>query len=338
MVEAARGLTEAGHAVWLAGRRDSEFLKAAERTGVRTRVFTIHGDFSPWSTLRMRRFLKRAGVQILVCNLNKDVRVAGLAARLAGTPVVLARHGVQLCGRKWKHRMTLTHLADGIVTNTETIRRAYMEYGWFDEGFIRVVYNGVREDVETGAFDFSKDYPGKRIVFSAGRLSDQKGFDVLIEAAALLRERREDVVFCIAGKGRQRSRLEALVQERGLGATVFFLGFQEEIQPYLKGCDLYVLSSRFEGMPNVVMEAMAAGKAVVATDVNGVRELMTDGKTGLIVPPEDPAALAGAVAEIIDDGNRLAGFGSQGRFRVREHFTMARMIASLETVFYEKLV
>lgn len=337
MVEAARGLSEGGHSVWLASKRGSEILKAADRAGVRTRVFSIHGDFSPLATLGIRRFLKEEGIEILVCNLNKDVRVAGLAARLVGTPVVLARHGVQLCGKQWKHRMTLTHLADGIVTNTETIRRAYMDYGWFDDGFIRVVYNGVREDAGTRPFDFSVSYPGKKVVLGAGRLSGQKGFDVLIEAAALVRAEREDVAFCIAGKGRLRSELEAQVRERGLGDTVFFLGFQENLRPYLKGCDLFVLSSRFEGMPNVVMEAMAVGKAVVATDVNGVGELMVDGKTGVIVPPEDPGTLARAILSVIDDEERLASFGRQGLIRVREHFTMKRMIASLESVFYEKL-
>jgi glycosyltransferase involved in cell wall biosynthesis len=233
--------------------------------------------------------------------------------------------------------MTLTHLVDGIVTNTETIRQAYMDYGWFDEGFIQVVYNGVREDEDAKPIDFSRDYPGKRIVFSAGRMSEQKGFEDLVEAAALLRKQREDVVFCIAGKGRLKLRLETLVRERGLEDTVFFMGFHEDIHPHLKGCDLFVLSSLYEGMPNVVMEAMAVGKAVVATDVNGVRELMVEGKTGMIVPPKRPDILAETIHGIIDDTDRLDAFGAEGLRRVREHFTMEQMIEALETYFYEKL-
>ena len=337
MVETARGLTEAGHDVWLASKKDSILLNAAAKAGVRTRVFTIRGDLSPMTTFKIKRFLKREGIQVLVCNLNKDVRVAGLAARLSGRPVVLARHGVQLCGKEWKHRMTLTHLVDGIVTNTETIRQAYMDYGWFEDDFVKVVYNGVHQDSGVPRYDFSKDHPGKKVVFSAGRMSEQKGFDDLIKAAAILRRRREDVVFCIAGEGRLRLRLENLVRERGLKDTVFFVGFHEDIHPFLKGCDLFVLSSLFEGMPNVVMEAMAMGKAVVATDVNGVRELMVDGETGKIIPTKRPDILAETIHSLIDDEDKLNAFGSAGLRRVREQFTMEQMIAALEAHFYEKL-
>jgi glycosyltransferase involved in cell wall biosynthesis len=115
------------------------------------------------------------------------------------------------------------------------------------------------------------------------------------------------------------------------------MGFHEDIHPFLKGCDLFVLSSLFEGMPNVVMEAMAMGKAVVATDVNGVRELMMDGETGKIIPPKRPDILAETIHSLIDDEDRLNAFGSAGLRRVREQFTMEQMIAELEAHFYEKL-
>ncbi len=250
---------------------------------------------------------------------------------------MIARHGVLLCGRKWKHRFTLTRLADGILTNTESIRDSYMGYGWFRDDFIDVIYNGVevRDDVEP--HDFSERFPGKKIVFSAGRLAEQKGFSCLIEAAAMLRRKRDDLVFVIAGKGRLEGKLKRLARDAGVDDCVVFEGFVENVESYVRGCALVVLSSLFEGMPNIVMEAMAAGKAVVATDVNGVRELMVDGETGEIVPPRDSTALAEAIDRLIDDDRLLGEYGRNGLKRVESRFTMPAMIAGLEEYFARKL-
>jgi glycosyltransferase involved in cell wall biosynthesis len=175
------------------------------------------------------------------------------------------------------------------------------------------------------------------VVFGAGRLSDQKGFDILIHAADLLKEKCKDLVFVVAGKGREGDKLKNLVSKHNLKNVIHFIGFVEDIHPYLQGCDLFVLSSLFEGMPNVVMEAMAEGKAVAATDVNGVRELMVHKKTGIIIPPRDPQALADAIHDLINDPEQLRKFGKAGLERVRSHFTLEKMIRNLETYFQEKL-
>jgi glycosyltransferase involved in cell wall biosynthesis len=110
-----------------------------------------------------------------------------------------------------------------------------------------------------------------------------------------------------------------------------------DIYPYLKGCTLFVLASLYEGMPNVVMEAMAMRKPVVATDVNGARELVIDGKRGLIVPPKDPQALAEAIASVIDRPETLENFGREGLERVSRSFTMQTMVENLEAYLLQKL-
>jgi glycosyltransferase involved in cell wall biosynthesis len=271
------------------------------------------------------------------------VRVGGLAARMVGTPLVLARHGMLLCSRKWKHRLTLTRLTDGIITNSRTIRETYAGYGWFDADFVKVIYNGLDIPERVEPHDFSKRFPGKKIIYSAGRLSEQKGFGYLIEAAALLSAKRDDLVFAISGEGKLENELKAKARAAGLESSFIFLGFAGDIYPFLKGCDLFVLASLFEGMPNVVMEAMAMKKPVVATDVNGARELMGAGdsgtacRTGIIVPPKDPAAIAAAILEIIDDPGKAESFGNAGYERVRTMFTTRAMVDNLERHLREKL-
>ena len=343
MVNAAKGLTDRGHNVVLASKKNSRLLKYAAEKGVRTEVITIRSDFSPPATLRIASWMTQHETDVLICNLNKDVRVAGLAARLIGRSVVLARHGMLLCSKKWKHKISLTRLTDGIITNSETIKAAYATYGWFDDNFVKVIYNGLNIPETVEPFDFASRYPGKKIIYSAGRLSKQKGFEYLIEAAAILKSKRNDLIFAISGEGKLESELSNQIRTLGLEDSFVLLGFTPDIYPCLKGCDLFVLASLFEGMPNVVMEAMAMKKAVVATDVNGARELMGASAeslrcdTGLIIPPKAPQAIAEAIEKLIDNPEALEACGKAGYERLRAHFTMEAMIDHLEEHLYNKI-
>ena len=343
MVNAAKGLTDRGHNVVLASKRNSRLLEYAAGRGVRTEVMEIRGDLSPLATLKIASWMKKHETDVLICNLNKDVRVAGLAARLVGRPVVLARHGMLLCSKKWKHKLSLTRLTDGIITNSRTIREAYAGYGWFDRDFVKVIYNGLAIPAQVDAFDFASRFPGKKIIYSAGRLSKQKGFEYLIDAAAMLQRKRDDLIFAISGEGKLEAELKNRVKALGLEESFIFLGFTPDIYPCLKGCDLFVLASLFEGMPNVVMEAMAMQKPVIATDVNGARELMGASEmslvcdTGLIIPPKEPQAIAEAIEKIIDNPVLLAAYGKAGHERVETQFTVPIMIDNLEKHLQAKL-
>jgi len=338
MVHAAKELHEKGHCVRIASKKNSRLLEYATQKGVPTTIIEIRADISPHKTLQIASYLKKHSIDVLICNLNKDVRVAGLAARIAGTPVVIARHGMLLCSKKWKHKISLTKFTDGIITNSRTIQETYHGYGWFKPDFVKIIYNGIDIPENVNPVDFASRFPGKKIIYSAGRLATQKGFRYLIEAAALLKKERDNLVFLISGEGKLASELQVQADTAGLHDSFVFEGFTPDIFPYLKGCDLFVLASLFEGMPNVVMEAMAMGKPVVATDVNGARELIDDGITGIIVPSHDPEALSRAIASLIDDPKKMASFGKNGLIRVTEQFTMSRMTENLEQLLIARLV
>ena len=337
MVHAAKGLQEKGHCVRVASRKNSRILDYASQKKIPTVCIEIHADISPLKTLHIASYLKELSIDVLICNLNKDVRVAGLAARIAGTPVVIARHGMLLCSKKWKHKISLTKFTDGIITNSKTIQETYAGYGWFPKDFVKVIYNGIVIPEHVEQVDFSSRFPCKKIIYSAGRFSEQKGFNYLIEAAQILQKKRSDLAFFVSGEGKLASILQKQVADAGLRETFVFEGFADDIFPYLKGCDLFVLASLFEGMPNVVMEAMAAAKPVIATDVNGARELMQDGNTGFIVPPANPLALANAIDSLIDNTEKLRAFGTAGKERVAQHFTMQQMTDNLEAFLRLKL-
>ncbi len=338
MITAAAGMRERGHRVVVASKKNAVILKKAREKGVAGTVFNVRSDFSPLQTWRIKNYIEANQVDILICNLNKDVRVAGLAARLASNkPLVFARHGILLCGKKWKHRLTLSFLADGIITNTRTIAHAYQKYGWFEENYVQVLYNGVEPVTSAKPVDFGPEAAGRKVIFSAGRLSEQKGYEYLIDAAADLCAKRDDLFFAVAGKGKLEKSLEARVMRKGLAKRFVFLGFKEDMGPYLNGCDIFVLPSLFEGMPNAVMEAMSAGAPVISTDVNGALELTADGTVGKIVPARDSRALAEAIEELVDNPALRRELATQGQKRVRKHFTIDTMVNNLEQMLQQRL-
>lgn len=338
MLSAATQLAARGHHVLMIGKAGSKFIAHASKAGLSSLGISKWQKFTGLYLHAISKQLSKQKNEILICNLNTDVRSAGLMAKMRGTPVVLARHGLLMFNKKKaRYKFSAKYILDGIITNSKTIKAVYAGYGWFDEQFVKVIYNGITIPDHIVPYDFAKRFPGKKIIYSAGRLSEQKGFTYLIEAAAILQKTRSNLLFAISGEGKLESELKQQVANLGLENSFIFLGLSADIYPYLKGCDLFVLSSLFEGMPNVVMEAMAMQKAVVATDVNGVRELMVDAESGLIVPSKEPQALAHAIEQVIDNPDMLAEFGKKGYERVKKEFTMSAMADNLERHLQLKL-
>jgi len=163
------------------------------------------------------------------------------------------------------------------------------------------------------------------VVGAAGRLSPEKGFDVFIDAAALVRRERPDAGFVVFGDGPLRERLEKRVAERELVGAFVLAGFRPDVERFLPFLDVAVLSSHTEGLPVVVLEAMAARVPVVATAVGGTPEVVEDGVTGWLVPPGNVAVLAQRIGELLSDETNRRRMGAAARQRVEDEFTFARM-------------
>jgi glycosyltransferase involved in cell wall biosynthesis len=169
------------------------------------------------------------------------------------------------------------------------------------------------------------------VIGTAGRVAWQKGFDVLLEAVAKL----PTVRLVVVGAGPDLRDLEARAKVLGIGERVEFTGWVDNPRDHLTRFDLYVQPSRFEAQGIAIAEAMLAGLAVVATDVGGIPDVVIDGETGLLVPSEDPGALANAIGELIDDPARRAEMGAAGRRRAVERFTDTGMVAGFERLYRE---
>ena len=180
-------------------------------------------------------------------------------------------------------------------------------------------------------------HPDEPIVGSVGRLDRVKGYDQLVEASVLVLQERPDAWFVVAGDGDERRTLENQAHRLGVAERWRFLGWQEDLEPLYHSFDLSVLPSRNEGMGRAAVEALACGRPVVATAVGGVPSVVEDGVTGLLVPPEDPQALARAILQLLEDETARRRMGEAGPQWVRERFSCQAMLDGIEHVYSQIL-
>jgi glycosyltransferase involved in cell wall biosynthesis len=176
-----------------------------------------------------------------------------------------------------------------------------------------------------------------RCIGAVANLRQVKGLDVLIDAAARLQDDFPDLTFRVAGEGDERPNLQRQIREAGLEGRFHLAGSQRDIPAFLAGLDVAVLPSRAEGMPNAVLEYMAAARPLVATKVGAVREMIHDGKHGLLVSPDDPAALAAAIARLVTQPLLARRLGEAARERACAQYSRAAMVRRFEA-FYTHLV
>lgn len=176
---------------------------------------------------------------------------------------------------------------------------------------------------------------GRPVVSIVGRLVPIKNHELFFEMAALLVERGYRACFAVVGGGSEEARLRGRVAELGLEEHVRFVGWRSDLARVYAGSDVVVLTSRNEGTPVCLIEAMAAGRAVVSTDVGGVRDVLEDGRLGEVVPDGDAGALADAVARLLDDPERRARLGALGCEAAPRRFGVGRLLRDMECLYDE---
>jgi len=233
---------------------------------------------------------------------------------------------------RWKHRQV-----DCFIAASEAIRRILLVDGVPGERAI-TVHEGI--DVERvasvapvsvhEAFWLPHHAP---VVGNVAALVPHKGQRHLIEAAHLVVREIPDARFVILGEGELREQLERQVRDYHLEKHVLLPGFRTDVMGCLKGFDVFAMSSVTEGLGTSLLDAMACSRPIVATTAGGIPEVVADGETGLLVPPRDHAAMAGAIVRLLNDAALRARMGAAGLARVRERFTVERMVAETAAVY-----
>jgi glycosyltransferase involved in cell wall biosynthesis len=296
-----------------------------------------------WDGLwRLYRLLRRVRPIILhtwMFHANMAGRVLG---RLAGVPIVISGERTMGMESGWRYRLNRTTdpLTDRVVCVSQQVAEFAVKHIGIPQEKVVIIPNGIRlphlaQLPDKGQARAELGLPADLIlVGTIARLDPVKRLDVLLRATASLPE----VHVLVIGDGPERAQLVALSERSDLTGRVHLVGHQEDVWPWLRAIDVFVLSSDWEGMSNALLEAMGAGLPVVATAVGGTPDVVVDGTTGLLVPSRDPSALAQALATMARDRDLRHRMGQAGRERVRQCFSLQRMVEQTQTLYTQLLV
>jgi glycosyltransferase involved in cell wall biosynthesis len=333
------GLREIGHRAALVAHPDGELRRRADE-GLELIPIAPRTEFDLSAAWRLSRVVKRLAPDVVHAHDPHGISMASLALSLGGSaraPALVASRRVDfhLQGNsfsRWKHRQV-----DCFMAASEAIRRMLVADGVPAERTV-TVHEGI--DVEHvvaaqavnvhEALWLPHHAP---VVGNVAALVPHKGQRHLVEAAHLVVRDIPDARFVILGEGELRESLERQVRDYHLEKHVLLPGFRTDVIGCIKGFDLFAMSSVTEGLGTSLLDAMACSKAIVATQTGGIPEVVEDGVTGVLVAPRDHHAMAAAIVRLLSDDGRRRRMGEAGLARVRERFTVERMVAETAAVY-----
>ena len=328
---------------------ERDILAEVEKSSINVTVVNeLQRDINPIKDLtalfKIRSFIKENNFDIIHTHTAKAGFIGRQAARLAKAKIIIhSTHGHVFFGY-FNSLITNFYIflekmaakwTDIIITLTEKEIKEHLELGIGHAAQFKCVYNGIDIANYTKAIDRAEERlklniaPNAIVLTTVGRLVSIKGQVYLLEAVSktvdYFRSRDKDFRCLIIGEGELKGSLEEKVQEFGISENVHFLGHQSDVSPYLQLSDIFVLPSLNEGFGLVIIEAMAAGLPIIASNVGGIPEIVDDGTEGLLVPSEDANKLAEAIIKIADNTELISKMSFACKRKVEANFSIANM-------------
>jgi len=338
MLDVAGGLSARGHHTVLYGRRRAAWLHEGARRGITVVKGAFGVGLDPRSVVRLRAALRAHEIDVIFTKGKKATRIAAATTRLVGRGQVIVVLGLE--GEfldQFLDRWTWRWAVDRAVVLAEEARLWYERFPWAADGKLHVLLKGV--DVGTldpgrvdgaavrAALGISS---GTLVVGAVGRLVWQKSHVDFLRAGGLLREEFPEARFLLVGEGKEEKRLRAEAKTLGIEDRVIFTGYRRDVPALMAAMDIFVLPSRQENMPQVLLEAMAMARPVVSTATIGVREVLEDSRSGFVVPKRDVEALADRVRTLAGNAELRKTMGDRARARILDNFTRDDMLDRVE--------
>lgn len=351
-VELGRRLDPARYQVTMGClRKEGPLLRRLEATPLRVVHFDVGAGIDSLSgvrgVLKLALFLRKERFEVMHAHDLWSNLVGMAAATLARLPVAITSQR-DLSHDAWygTYRRRFLRFVQGrssmVLTNAKAIRDGLIAQDHLPEKKVCVIYNGVDlEGFRLAVPDRDSLLPqsaGKKLAVLVGNMnSDVKGHSVLITAATEIVKLHPEAQFILVGDGPKRTDFEAQAEAAGLKPHFLFLGRRTDVPRILACCDIAVLPSLAEGLPNAVLEYLAAGLPVVASALGGNLEVIQDGVTGLLVPPRDPQTLAKALIRLLSDEPLAAQLARSGREHVANNFSFEQLVKEIDKLYTQLL-
>ena len=338
----AKSLRERGHQIVPVGPKEGEgwLGERFREAGFEPAFFELRRALDIRCVMDLKALMQRRGVDVMHSHEFTMAVYGAAAARLAGVPHVITMHGGRYYAgalrRRVAFRWAIRNSARTVAVSGFTARDLETSLG-LAEGSLHVIPNGlritrgdranVREELGLSATDL--------LVLTVGNLYLVKGQDVLVRAVA--RVLKEDpslpVYLAVAGRGEQEPVLRSLARENGIIDRVHFLGFRDDVPDLLAAADVFALPSRSEGLPLALLEAMFAGRPVIASAVGGIPEVVRHNQEALLCEPDSPDDLASALSSLLREPDLRERLGTAGRDLAKQRYSPEAMVSAYETVY-----
>lgn len=337
-VNTAIGLADRGHTVYF-GCRGDLFVPRLSDTKVKLVRFPFANNIDIVSVVQLRSFMRKYRINVVMPSKQREYFLAGLAAKLMTRTRVAGMFGIDRPIHNLRNWFVFCKLFDIVFVVAKKIITVLSQTKGFDARKCRVVYVGV-EPIRLSGKIREKQRKALRLydndicIMAIGRLSPQKGFDYAIKAFALFARKYSHVKLVIVGGG-DGTVFRQQADKAGVADRLTFTGFRDDIPELVQAADIYWLTSRSEGVPNTMLEAMAAKIPVVAFDIAGVGEILKDSINGFLVPFEDIEDMIAATIKLIEDPSLRRKIGENGFQTVSNDFSLEKMTGDTEVALIE---
>jgi glycosyltransferase involved in cell wall biosynthesis len=311
--------------------------------GIPCRAFSRKGKWDPGPLVRLVQQFRADGTKVVHTHHLGQLLYGGLAGRWAGCRVIHTEHEYYSLRRPRAQQLlrVLTHLADRVTAVAEPVKSFLEGTVGLPASKLITIQNGVEVHRYEAAIPHDREEWDLKnsdvIIGCVARLSPEKGHTVLLRAFRKVISRHPVARLVLIGDGEERERLQHLADDLRIGHFVRFLGLRADVPEVLAACDLFTLPSIQEGFPMVILEALAAGKAVIASEVGAIPDVIRHGATGMLVPPGDADALADALCVLIEDEGPRQRLGQNGRELVREAYDFERTVGQYDELYQRVL-
>lgn len=341
----AQRLREDGHDAAVAVGGSGPYLDILEEAGVPVEPLSMlkggppNPLWDPLAVAELVRVVRRSHPDIVSTHSTKAGFLGRLACLLTGVPCLFTAHGWAFtegkdAGKRRLYRFTeklASRWTERIITVSRYDRELALEEGVAPEEKITVIHNGMKDEAPVRRQGGGSDVE----IVTVARFERQKDYMTLLEACRRLGG--DGWRLTAVGDGPRQDTIRGAAKEIGLSDQFDFAGYRDDVPQILAESDVFVLFSRWEGLPRSIIEAMRAGLPVVATDVGGVSELLESGRTGYVIPPGDDRAGAEALGQLIGSAELRAEMGGRGRRRYEEHFTFEHMYRKTSSLYRQIL-